>query len=736
MSSGFERVAITGVGVVSALGTSAPATFEKLLAGARGFSPVTLFDTGGQRCTVAGQIPDLSVRDVAPAGEASEWSRTDAMALVAAREALESARLRGHAGVLGVSVGGTTGGMFETEQEILGAPHAELASARAERLMRFPLSMTAERLASVLGPARRTSTVCSACSSSAIALVQAVAWLRNGEVERVIAGGADGLCRLTFVGFNSLGATDPEPCKPFDRRRAGLGLGEGAAFLVLENESVARRRGAEILAFLSGGAVLAEAHHITHPEPTGRRAAELMRRALSAAKLEPGDVDYVNAHGTGTVQNDAMEASAIRQVFGEGRRPLVSSAKGQLGHTLGAAGAIEAAITVLTLHSGQVAATGGLEQPEVVALGHVMGSSIAARPRVALSNSFGFGGMGCVLTFEHESSVQRSLGPRKARAVVTGASAIGVLGVSENAELARYLEAASGELGRAVPFDPITLLDAERSRRFDRGAALAAHGAERAVRAAARSSAGTGLIVGSAFGNVERSIRFLLRVAERGPKFANPAEFPHLVASASAGNASVYSGFDGPVLTVSEREHSGEAAISRALSLLELGMAEAIVAGAAEAQDAIVDRVLGNSAQGGSEVPRSEGAAFLTLESWPGEAARAKAALAVVAVHEQVLAEPLAALQAHPPRAGRERGAVVHALLGGEFERALRASAWSDRRLLTPLPRSGFHEAAGAIALAAAVGLVASGEADEVLIWSGAERGHLTILLAPQGVEG
>ncbi len=737
MSGGFERIAVTGVGVVSALGADSATTFAALLSGTRGFSPVTLFEVADQRCTIGAQVHGLRVSDVAPAAEARLWSRTDAMALVAAREALSSARVSGPRGPLGVSVGGTTGGMFETEEEILGGPHAELASARADRLMSFPLSMTSERLSQVLGPALRTSTVCSACSSGAIALVQAMAWLRRGEVERVVAGGADGLCRLTFVGFNSLGATDKEPCKPFDRRRAGLSLGEGAAFLVLENESVARRRGAEILAFLSGSAVLAEAHHITHPEPSGRRAAELMRRALSAAALAPSDVDYVNAHGTGTVQNDAMEAAALSEVFGVGRRPLVSSAKGQVGHTLGAAGAIEAAITVLSLQSGRVAATAGLQEPELSALGHVLGSSVLAEPRVALSNSFGFGGMGCVLAFEHAGNPARPASAAPRTFVVTGACAIGPLGLSENDAVARYLEpCAPGDVALSVPFDPLTVLDADRSRRFDRGAALVAHGAVRAAAAAGRPAAGTGLIVGSAYGNVERSIRFLLRVAERGPKLASPAEFPHLVASAGAGNASVYAGFDGPVLTVSEREQSGEAAISRALSLLELELTGGIVAGAAEARDAIIERVLGASRRSGAVLPRSEGAAFVTIEEQAAARARGVAPLALIVVHVQleVLGELDAALLAHPPRARRERGAVVHGALGDDGERALRASAWGDRRLLSPLPRSGFHEAAGAIAIAAAVGLVGSGQVDEALVLSGTNgRGHLTLLAAPPG---
>ncbi|HVJ17912.1 MAG TPA: beta-ketoacyl synthase N-terminal-like domain-containing protein, partial [Polyangiaceae bacterium] len=167
-----ERIVVTGVGAVSALGASARASFARLLAGDRGFGPVTLFEVGEQRCSIAAEVRGLSVSDVAPRGQAASWSRTDAMALVAAREALaESGGLR--AGErLGVSVGGTTGGMFETEQELLAAPHADLVLARAERLMAFPLSSTSERLAEAFGSVSRTATICSACSSGAIASVR------------------------------------------------------------------------------------------------------------------------------------------------------------------------------------------------------------------------------------------------------------------------------------------------------------------------------------------------------------------------------------------------------------------------------------------------------------------------------------------------------------------------------------------------------------------------------------
>jgi 3-oxoacyl-[acyl-carrier-protein] synthase II len=284
-----ERVAVTGVGAVSALGSSARSTFEELVRGTRGFGPVTLFDPLDARAKVAAEVRGLDVRSLAPAAEAGDFSRTDALALAAAREAFA------HAGAprlpFAVSLGGTTGGMLETEHLLLAGPLDRVDPSRASRLLSHPLDLTTDRLCRALGGAKQTSTLCAACSSSALALVQGAAWLAQGRVDLVLAGGADSLCRLTFFGFDALGALDLGPCRPFDRQRRGLSLGEGAAFLCLERESTARARGADILAFLSGSATGAEAHHITHPEPSGTRAAELLGRALRAAGLGAAEHD-------------------------------------------------------------------------------------------------------------------------------------------------------------------------------------------------------------------------------------------------------------------------------------------------------------------------------------------------------------------------------------------------------------------------------------------------------------
>jgi 3-oxoacyl-[acyl-carrier-protein] synthase II len=683
--AGRERVAITGVGIVSSLGIGREETFRRLSAGERGIGAVSLFDTAGLRSRIAGEVRGLDVAAIAPQDEAHDWSRSDALALLAAREALSQSGHREGA-PLGLALGGTTGGMYETERALRSIPAGKIEPQDARRLLDFPLAMSVERVARALGSVLRSATVCSACSSGAVAIALGASWLLSGRASRVVAGGVDGLCQLTFTGFNSLGAMDPEPCRPFDVARAGLNLGEGAACLVLELESSARARGAQVIAYLSGWALASEAHHVTHPEPSGERAARVMLDALEVAALEPRAIDYVNAHGTGTAQNDAMEALALAHVFGADLASVwVSSSKAQVGHTLGAAGAIEAALTALALERGALLPSVGLENAEAPELRLVHAAGQKQALSHALSNSFGFGGACAVLAFDAPN-----VAARFAR------------------ELRRESIVISGSASAAAATDPISLLDADRSRRFGRASALVVATAERALESSAREAAGTGLVVGSAFGDVERSVRFLQKLFAHGPKFASPAEFPQLVASTGSGNASIYLGLTGPCLSVSEFGTSGESAVSVALSLLELGLAPAVLAGAAEAHDGIVDAVLGGR--------RGEGGGFVLLESARAAEERGHTPLAVVRSHRAVRGDPERAFaELGAPSA---RACVVTPRLPAPVAGALARSSWRDVPVQNLFPNIGYHEALGAHALVVAVARLAAAEVDEALVVS------------------
>lgn len=234
-----------------------------------------------------------------------------------------------------------------------------------------------------------------------VALGAALNLIRAGRCDVVVAGGVDALHDFVIAGFATLKALDPAPCRPFNRTRRGLNLGEGAAFLVVEAEPHARARGARIRAFLDGYGLAADAVHMTGPDREGRGAARAMRAALDDAGLAPDAVDYVSAHGTATIFNDLMESKALGQVLGARAVP-VNSVKSALGHTLGAAGALEAVLCVHTLETGLIVPTPGLvEQDPEIALDVVHGRARQAAVRVALSTSSGFGGTNAALVFRN-----------------------------------------------------------------------------------------------------------------------------------------------------------------------------------------------------------------------------------------------------------------------------------------------------------------------------------------------
>lgn len=714
------RIAVTGVGIVSSLGRSAAGTFERLIKGERGFSEITLFDTQGQRTRLGGEVSAFAVADVVSESEVGRYSRTDALALCAARDALESAGLVGSdRGPISIATGVTTAGMRESEEMLADLPGVMDSVRSTTRLLTYPLSSPVTRLAEVFAPVTEVATVCSACSSGANAIIEGAAWILRGRAERVLAGGADGLCRLTLTGFNSLGATDTGLCRPFDRNRAGLTLGEGAAFLVLEREDVALARNARVLAWLSGFAVGAEAFHVTHPETTGSVAAGLLVAAMRRAGLGPEGVDYVNAHGTGTVPNDAIETLAIRRAFGEhADRVIVSSAKGQIGHTLGAAGAIEAAITVLALDHQVVPPTGGLAEPdEACNLRHVMGEGLRTPIRSALSSSFGFGGTGAVLLFERSDAKPRrgfaSLG--EGSIAVTAIATIGPEGVLAGPSNVEYLKPARHGPPARIPTNVSELLDPAKSRRFDAQASFAAIGCGAVLRDARLPPSGVGLVAGTAFGNVDRTVAFVQTAVRKGPRRAAPAEFPHLVPSAPSGNASIYHGLSGPVIATSDLGASAEAAVSIACDWIDADVGQSFIAGSAEPFDASVSAVLGPVCEGEGALPRSEGAGWLLVESEAAARTRGVPALALVRGRYQIAASDFSTARILPP-ANAARALVVIAQSLGRLESMLLRSGWGSVQVRSVAERTGWHEGAGGFALAAAVALIVEKEVDEVLV--------------------
>jgi 3-oxoacyl-[acyl-carrier-protein] synthase II len=398
-----REVVVTGLGVVSPYGRSCQAYWQGLSQGLCVIKPFGLFPTEGFRSRIAAEVDAETVRTLGGAVR----SRASRFVVAAAQEAVDSAGLaRAALSEAAVSIGGAGGGMLEAEAwywGYYGMPE-DLRQRGSLRTM-LPVAQT-EAVASRFGIGGPRETPVLACGSSAAAIASVTDWITTGMVEVGLAGGVDTLTRLCFMGFNALRLLDTIPCRPFARDRRGMSLGEGAAVLVLESRQHAEARGAPVRACVAGCGITSDAFHATAPPADAEGAVRAMQEALAQGRLTPANIAYVNAHGTGTVQNDRAEAVAMEQVFGAGK-VLVSSTKSLIGHTMGAAGAMEAVATILALDTGLLPPTANLAEPDPAIPFDCLPN--VPRPCVldcAMSNSFGFGGQNVSLIFHRPTAMR------------------------------------------------------------------------------------------------------------------------------------------------------------------------------------------------------------------------------------------------------------------------------------------------------------------------------------------
>ena len=395
----MERVVITGLGTVNAVSKNVDEYTAALKNGECGVGPISVFDTTGYRTHTGGEVKDFSPRSMIPKEfSLHRMSRADKMAFIAALEALTNAGLFPFPGELsadtGVIIGGGAGGMLQGEEFF-----KEYITNGPERI-RFSLmaplhcAASADHIAGKLGLFGPKTTFMTACSSSANAMGFAADLIRDGLCRVVVTGGTEPLSRITYAGFNSLRSVDPEYPKPFDKNRQGLSLGEGAGVLILESLSHAKERGANIVAEFLGYGVTCDAHHMTAPAPDAGGAARSMRAALADAGIDATRIDYINAHGTATPANDLVETAAIKAVLGKRAYDVpVSSTKSMIGHTLGAAGALEAVASILAMNGGFISPTIHHTEPDPECdLDYVTEGAREGAMDIFLSNSFAFGG--------------------------------------------------------------------------------------------------------------------------------------------------------------------------------------------------------------------------------------------------------------------------------------------------------------------------------------------------------
>lgn len=395
-----QKIVVSGLGLISAIGNSVPENLAALKAGRSGIGPAEHLPSRRKNDFMLGEVK-LSSADLmkvlgVDAKDAAKHSRTSLLALAAAGEACRDAGLDlvgGDRSRMALVSATTVGGMDKTERGF--ARRAQDASF----IHTHPSGDATNLVAACLQLQGYRTTLSTACSSAANALMHAVRLIQNGLADQVVAGGVDALSVFTLNGFNALMILDPEWCRPFDESRKGLNLGEGAGFLVLESAASAARRKARVYGRLTGFANANDAFHQTASSPEGDGAVAAMEGALRKAGLQAGDIDYINAHGTGTANNDLSEGRALKRVFGAEVPPFAST-KAYTGHTLGAAAGIEAVFSVLALEQGLLFPGLNFKTPiQDLALQPLTELEVSASMQHVLSNSFGFGGNCSTLIF-------------------------------------------------------------------------------------------------------------------------------------------------------------------------------------------------------------------------------------------------------------------------------------------------------------------------------------------------
>ncbi|QQR91422.1 MAG: beta-ketoacyl-[acyl-carrier-protein] synthase family protein [Myxococcales bacterium] len=411
----MQRVYVTGLGVVSSVGFGISDFWNALIAGKSGISEVDLFDTSSLDRHLGGQVKGFRPRDFLTAAEARRAGRCSAMCIAAARMAMDQAGLTEEqlkADRTSVVLG-TTMGEADVISELEEAWVHDGAEARVivpKNIVRCGATLIAIHVARSVGARGMVQVLPAACAAGNYAIGFAADQIRAGRADVVVTGAAEVLEKLEYAGFCRLGAMAPDTCRPFDQNRKGLILGEGAGLMILESEAHAMARGATLLAEVGGFGLACDAHHITRPHPDGIGSIAAMRRAISSSGLQPEDVDFVNAHGTGTSANDETESRVMHEVFGQRKVPI-SSVKSMIGHCMGAASALEALTCVMSVQSGVYPPTMGYETPDPACDVNVIANKAqAGKADIVLNNSLAFGGYDAVLCFAKPGCLPDNVG--------------------------------------------------------------------------------------------------------------------------------------------------------------------------------------------------------------------------------------------------------------------------------------------------------------------------------------
>jgi len=582
-------VYIAGAGILSALGTGCEETVQALQKNSRSLRPLQLFPLQNSDPMPVGQIPLDTTGEPLP--------RTHTLAFAAAREAMADSCSSLDAIVLGT----TTGGILSTEALL------KKKETAPEAFRYHGLTTVARHLASRYDCCGPVLTVSTACSSGAVAISIALALLRSGQADTVLAGGVDSLCRLTYFGFHSLQLVDPEGARPMDANRRGMSVAEGAAMLLLST-----KKPDTPLAEIAGYGLSCDAYHPATPHPEGKGAGKAMRAALDDAAIPPCDIDYINLHGTGTPDNDRAESKAIQNLFH--MPPPLSSIKGATGHSLAASGAIEAVVAGLAISRGLLPANTGLITPDPKLL-CPQKTPEQKNITAVLSNSFGFGGNNGALVICRPGTSEKNAAVARHKpltvcgtACLTGrgnlADTISALQQGKNCAGALPLK----ELSAHLP--PRTIRRLKRLARMSLSLALAAH------TDSGQEKPPTSVFMGTGWGALSETHDFLSRLQETEEQFPSPTDFIGSVHNGPAGQVALFFKATGANITCSGGDYSFEQALLSADLLA--GSTPCFVLGADEGHEQF-SPLFDPSATPGSPLADGGAAFTMTRQNNPGQ---------------------------------------------------------------------------------------------------------------------
>ena len=529
------RVYIVGMGLISSAGQGLLTTKNFIKKGEKGIIPLRLFPSAPNKPLPVGEICELPAKGDVP--------RTHQLAIIAANEAMTNIDEKPDAVVLGT----TTGGIFTTEA------HLKSKNRNPESYKYHSIGSVAEYIArkfKCLGP---VITISTACSSGTVAIKVALEMLRSGQAKRVLAGGADSLCYITYYGFKSLQIIDPEYAKPFDVNRNGMSVAEGAAMLFLIGDENAPKNA---IAEIAGGGLSCDAYHPVAPHPEGKGALKAMLSAILDANISASDIDYINLHGTGTIDNDLSEAEALTALFID-KMPPISSVKGAFGHSLAASGAIEAVVSAISISDGLIPANVGCKlcDPDLN-LNPVMEPMIT-KVHTVLSNSFGFGGNNASLIIGSCERESRSLHFKKASSLSVVGSAC-ITGAGNLEQTVDALSKGKNCKGMLSITKISQNLPPKTIRRLKRLPQLTLCLADSAYKNSNLTNTPSSIFFGTGWGALSETYDFLSMLFESNEQFSSPTDFTGSVHNAPAGQVAIHFKSTGPNITTSGGDYSFE----------------------------------------------------------------------------------------------------------------------------------------------------------------------------------